>query len=50
MLVRERPLAFRLSDADVAAHRAFVATLGPEALWIKFDRPAVSEDPSSGQA
>ena len=48
-LLRQRPLAPRLSDADFAAHRAFVATLGPEALWIKFDRLAESNDPS-GQA
>ncbi len=41
--VRDRPLAPRLSDADVAAHRAFVETLGPEALWIKFDRPGGSD-------
>jgi DNA polymerase III subunit epsilon len=46
---RARPLAPRLSDAAAAAHRAFVETLGPEALWIKFDRLADSEG-SSGQA
>jgi DNA polymerase III subunit epsilon len=49
IVVRQRPLVPRLSDADIAAHRAFVETLGPEALWIKFDRPADSES-SSGQA
>lgn len=49
--VRPRPLAPRLSDADVAAHRAFVETLGPEALWIKFDRGAgSSEEDRSGSA
>jgi DNA polymerase-3 subunit epsilon len=47
--LRVRPLAPRLSEAAVAAHRAFVETLGPEALWIKFDRPAGSEG-ASGQA
>jgi DNA polymerase III subunit epsilon len=45
---RARPLAPRLTDAAVAAHRAFVETLGPEAVWIKFDRLADSEA-SSGQ-
>src|SRR5262252_10525433 len=35
ILVRERPqpLAVRLSEAELAAHRAFVAGLGEEALW-----------------
>jgi hypothetical protein len=33
--MRERPeqLALRLSEADVAAHREFVAALGDSALW-----------------
>jgi DNA polymerase-3 subunit epsilon len=48
-LIRQRPLTPRLTDADIAAHLAFVATLGPEALWIKFDRPSGSES-ASGQA
>jgi DNA polymerase-3 subunit epsilon len=36
--VRERPepLALRISDADRDAHRAFVATLGDEAIWLKY--------------
>lgn len=46
---RPRPLAARLSEADVAAHRAFVETLGPEALWIRFERPEGGEN-SSGQS
>ena len=46
ILVRQRPLAPRLSGADVDAHRAFVATLGAEALWITFDRPGGSDEPS----
>lgn len=35
---RERnvPLAPRVTDADREAHRAFVATLGPEAIWQKY--------------
>jgi DNA polymerase-3 subunit epsilon len=47
--VRLRPLKSRLSDADIAAHRAFVDTLGSEALWIRFDRPENNDD-SSGEA
>jgi DNA polymerase-3 subunit epsilon len=37
-LVRERPapLAARLSDADREAHRDFVATLGEDAVWLKY--------------
>lgn len=46
---RARPLASRLNDADIAAHRAFVETLGAEALWIRFDRPELAEE-GSGQA
>jgi DNA polymerase III subunit epsilon len=36
--VRQRPtaLAPRVSDDDRAAHRAFVATLGENALWLKY--------------
>ena len=35
IVMRERPeqLALRLSEADVAAHREFVAALGDSALW-----------------
>jgi DNA polymerase-3 subunit epsilon len=35
ILIRERPqpLAPRLSDAEIAAHRAFIAGLGENALW-----------------
>ena len=37
-VMRERPLplAPRLSDADRAAHRDFVATLGEAALWLGY--------------
>jgi len=31
--VRGTPLAPRVSDAELAAHRAFVATLGDKAIW-----------------
>jgi DNA polymerase-3 subunit epsilon len=40
---RTRPLAPRLNEADIAAHRAFIDTLGPEALWIRFERPEAAE-------
>jgi DNA polymerase-3 subunit epsilon len=33
---RPAPLAPRISDADREAHRAFVATLGAEAIWQKY--------------
>ncbi|HEY0330562.1 MAG TPA: DNA polymerase III subunit epsilon [Rhodopseudomonas sp.] len=33
---REVPLAPRVSDADRAAHRAFVATLGDKPLWNEY--------------
>jgi DNA polymerase-3 subunit epsilon len=48
MRARPRPLASRLNEADLAAHRMFIDTLGPEALWIRFDRSA-GEDGSSGK-
>jgi DNA polymerase-3 subunit epsilon len=41
--VRPRPLATRLNEVDIAAHRTFIETLGPEALWIKFERPEAAE-------
>jgi DNA polymerase-3 subunit epsilon len=47
--VRPQPLRSRLSEADITAHRAFVDTLGSEALWIRFDRPENNDD-SSGEA
>jgi DNA polymerase-3 subunit epsilon len=33
---RQRPLAPRLTAAELEAHRAFVATLGTEALWLRY--------------
>jgi DNA polymerase-3 subunit epsilon len=33
---RQRPLAPRLTVAEIEAHRAFVATLGAEALWLRY--------------
>jgi DNA polymerase-3 subunit epsilon len=32
---RPQPLAPRLTDAEAEAHRAFVASLGTEALWLR---------------
>lgn len=32
---RPRPLPSRLTGDDIARHQAFVATLGPQALWTK---------------
>jgi hypothetical protein len=29
-------LASRLSAAEIEAHRAFVATLGAEAIWLRY--------------
>jgi DNA polymerase-3 subunit epsilon len=33
---RERLLAPRLTAAEIEAHRAFVATLGTDALWLRY--------------
>lgn len=33
---RPRPLVPRLTAAETEAHRAFVATLGAEALWLRY--------------
>jgi DNA polymerase-3 subunit epsilon len=33
---RPQPLTSRISEADLAAHRAFVMTLGEEAVWNKY--------------
>ncbi|HEX2447339.1 MAG TPA: DNA polymerase III subunit epsilon [Methyloceanibacter sp.] len=33
---RPRPLASRLSAAEIEAHRTFVATLGADALWLRY--------------
>ncbi len=35
---REAPLAPRISEADVAAHAAFVATLGGTPIWTEFSK------------
>jgi len=38
IVIRERPhqLAARLSEAELAAHREFVASLGENALWLNY--------------
>ena len=33
---RSRPLQTRLTPAEIEAHRAFVASLGAEALWLRY--------------
>ena len=44
--VRPAPLPPRITDEERAAHRAFIATLGQDAIWLKYrpddaaDRPA----------
>lgn len=48
--VRPRPLEPRLSEADIAAHRAFVDTLGKDALWKQVDPSFAVEAPASGEA
>ena len=35
---RPRPLAPRLTEAEAAAHAAFVAELGEQALWTRSRR------------
>jgi DNA polymerase-3 subunit epsilon len=36
MRARPRPLEPRLTAAEIEAHRAFVATLGADALWLRY--------------
>ncbi|MEL4486223.1 hypothetical protein AAEH76_22020, partial [Shewanella algae] len=33
---RPEPLPSRLTPEQIAAHKAFVGTLGPDALWLKY--------------
>jgi DNA polymerase III subunit epsilon len=42
---RPVPLPPRITDDIVAAHRAFVETLGPKALWKRFFVPADGAEP-----
>ena len=42
--VRTLPLPPRLTEDEAARHRAFVATMGEEALWWRFiERPPAAE-------
>jgi DNA polymerase-3 subunit epsilon len=44
--VRPVPLASRVTAGDLAAHRAFVATLGPNAIWRDYLAEAEDEAPA----
>jgi DNA polymerase-3 subunit epsilon len=44
--VRPVPLVPRLTPDDQAAHRAFVATLGPNAIWLDYLSDAADELPA----
>jgi DNA polymerase-3 subunit epsilon len=35
---RPKPLPPRITEAEAAAHRAFVEKLGPDALWAQVER------------
>jgi DNA polymerase III subunit epsilon len=48
--VRTMPLAPRLTDAERAAHRAFVETLGLHALWRDYGAFGAAEAPAAGLA
>jgi DNA polymerase-3 subunit epsilon len=48
--VRPVPLAPRLSEAERAAHRTFVATLGEKAIWADYLPPVAPPEISAGQA
>ncbi len=47
---RPTPLLPRLSEADRAAHRAFVATLGEKAIWNDYLPAAATPAPTANQA
>ncbi len=44
MAARPHPLPSRLTDEDLAAHRAFVAELGANVLWAQYDGGSEQED------
>jgi DNA polymerase-3 subunit epsilon len=44
--VRPRPLASRLTQEDLAAHRSFIATLGDTALWNGYRSIILPQDPA----
>jgi DNA polymerase-3 subunit epsilon len=35
-MARPEPLALRISEADVEAHRKFIDKLGDKAIWLRF--------------
>jgi DNA polymerase-3 subunit epsilon len=45
--VRARPLASRLSQEDIAAHRAFLSRLGGEPLWLRYRPPEPADAAAS---
>ncbi len=47
---RPVPLAPRLTEAERAVHRAFVATLGEKAIWVDYLPPAAPAALSANQA
>jgi DNA polymerase-3 subunit epsilon len=44
---RPEPLPTRISPEQIEAHRAFVGTLGNDALWLKYYPPAGSAEPKA---
>jgi DNA polymerase-3 subunit epsilon len=48
--VRTTPLLPRVSDDELAAHRAFVATLGDKAIWNEYLPRAAQERPAAVSA
>ncbi|MBX9842111.1 MAG: DNA polymerase III subunit epsilon [Xanthobacteraceae bacterium] len=45
--VRSVPLLPRVTDAERAAHRAFVATLGQQAIWLKYRPDEATASPAT---
>jgi DNA polymerase-3 subunit epsilon len=44
---RPEPLAPRIAPEQIEAHRAFVGTLGAEAVWLKYYPPAPGAEPKA---
>ncbi len=44
--VRREPLAPRLTEADIQAHRTFIEELGAKAIWLKFWQPSEAKEQS----
>jgi len=44
---REVPLAVRITDADREAHRAFLETLGSDAIWLQYVPPSPAGGPAA---